>query len=250
MAARICNWHSSIGCRSGRLAIAQDWRKCIKRRGAFAPPQAQFAGHEPRVAAVALIAGSINGGTAMRVSFPTISAAIATGVIATAMFTQWLPSSSAQTQTSTTAPSAAPGAAAVVDAAGNLRVPENYQTAYQSLGSWAVAADQGKGAKELHVVYASPGTIAAYRKDGRFPDGTVLVKEVFQAATEQKTTGTVSRAGTLKGWFVMVKGENGRYPDNQLWGDGWGWSWFDAGNPTRTTSKNYKTDCLGCHVPA
>ena len=156
----------------------------------------------------------------------------------------------AHAQMSTTAPSTAPGAGAVVDAAGNLRVPENYQTAYQPLGSWAIAADQGRGSKELHVVYASPGTIAAYRKDGRFPDGTVLVKEVFQAATEQKTTGTVSHAGTLKGWFVMVRGENGRYPDNQLWGEGWGWSWFDADNPTKTTSKNYQTDCLGCHVPA
>src|SRR5215472_16980439 len=144
-----------------------------------------------------------------------------------------------------------PGAStAIVDDKGNLHVPGGYRTTYEALGSWAVAANEGRGAKELHVVYASPGTTAAYRKDGRFPDGTVLVKEVFQAATEQKTTGTVSRAGTLKGWFVLVKGENGRYPDNHLWGDGWGWSWFDAGNPTKTTSKNYKTDCLGCHVPA
>jgi Cytochrome P460 len=155
----------------------------------------------------------------------------------------------AHAQMGMTAPSTAPGAGAVVDAAGNLRVPEAYRTAYESLGSWAVAAE-GRGSKELHVVYASPGTIAAYRKDGRLPDGTVLVKEVYQAATEQKTTGTVSRAETLKGWFVMMKGDNGRYPGNQLWGDGWGWSWFDADNSIKTTSKNYKTDCLGCHVPA
>jgi hypothetical protein len=31
----------------------------------------------------------------------------------------------------------------VVDASGNLRVPSDYRNAYQSLGSWAVAADQG-----------------------------------------------------------------------------------------------------------
>ena len=29
----------------------------------------------------------------------------------------------------------------VVDANGTLRVPSDYRTAYQSLGSWAVAAD-------------------------------------------------------------------------------------------------------------
>jgi len=85
------------------------------------------------------------------------------------------------------------------------RVPADYGTTYQFLGSWAVAADQGPGAQQLHVVYASPGTIAAYRRDGHFPEGAVLVKEVFAAATDKMATGTVSRAQTLKGWFVMVK---------------------------------------------
>jgi hypothetical protein len=31
---------------------------------------------------------------------------------------------------------------------------------------------------------ASPGTIAEYCKDGHFPDGTVLVKEVFNTTTK------------------------------------------------------------------
>jgi hypothetical protein len=140
--------------------------------------------------------------------------------------------------------------AAVVDDKGNLRVPADYQTVYQMLGSWAVAADDGPGSKEMHVVYASPGTIAAYRKDGHFPDGTVLVKEVFKATTKDMTTGTVSSAGTLAGWFVMVKDNVGRFPGDKLWGEGWGWSWFDAANPAKTTSKDFRTDCLGCHIPA
>ena len=137
-----------------------------------------------------------------------------------------------------------------VDAKGNLRVPADYRTTYQMLGTWAVAADDGQGSKELHVVYTSPGTITSYRKSGRFPDGAVLVKEVFSATTGQMTTGTVSRAGTLMGWFVMVKDSVGRYPGNKLWGDGWGWAWFDAADPLRTTSTDYKTDCQSCHVPA
>ena len=139
---------------------------------------------------------------------------------------------------------------AIADSGGNLHVPHGYRTTYQLLGSWAVANNQGHGSKELHVVYASPETIAAYRSDGRFPDGAVLVKEVFQAATGQMTTGTVSRAETLKGWFVMLKDSNGRYARNKLWGDGWGWSWFDADNPSKTTSTDYKTNCRACHVPA
>jgi hypothetical protein len=141
-------------------------------------------------------------------------------------------------------------AEAVVDAAGNLHVPDDYRATYQSLGSWAVAAGEGQSPKELHVVYASPGTITAYRKSGGFPDGAVLVKEVFQAATGQMTTGTVSHADKLKGWFVMVKDSNSRHVGNMLWGDGWGWSWFDATDPSKTTSTDYKINCLPCHIPA
>jgi hypothetical protein len=140
--------------------------------------------------------------------------------------------------------------AAVVDGKGNMHVPADYRTTYQMLGSWAVAADSGPGSKQLHVVYASPGTIAAYRKTGHFPDGTVLVKEVYKTNTNSMTTGTVSSAGTLSGWFVMVRDDVGRFPENKLWGDGWGWSWFDAADPRKTTSTDYKKDCQGCHIPA
>jgi cytochrome P460 len=143
-----------------------------------------------------------------------------------------------------------PAAKAVVDANGNLRVPADYRTSYQFLGSWAVADAAVKTPDQLHIVYASPGTIAAYRRDKRFPDGSVLVKEVFQTATGPMKTGTVSRAQTLKGWFVMVKDSKDTHRGNALWGDGWAWSWFDAGNPLETTSANYRVNCLPCHVPA
>lgn len=139
---------------------------------------------------------------------------------------------------------------AVVDAAGNLRVPTDYQMTYQSLGPWAVAADDTKGSKEAHNVYASPGAIEAHRKTKTFPDGTVLVKEVYDTHTSDMTTGTVSHPDKLKGWFVMVKDSKNSHPGNPLWGDGWGWSWFDAGDPTHTTSTDYKNDCQSCHVPA
>lgn len=132
----------------------------------------------------------------------------------------------------------------------NLRVPEHYQTQYQFLGSWSVASPKAPGAKQLHNVYASPGAIEAYLKGGRFPDDTVLVKEVFDGTTEKMATGTVSREGSLKGWFVMVKDSKNRHPGSKLWGDGWGWSWFDAGNSIKTTSTDYKSDCIPCHLPA
>jgi len=79
---------------------------------------------------------------------------------------------------------------------------------------------------------------------------SVLVKEVFEATTAAMTTGTVSHAQKLKGWFVMVNDSKNSHPGNRLWGEGWGWSWFDAANPVKTTSKDFRTDCLGCHIPA
>jgi hypothetical protein len=112
-------------------------------------------------------------------------------------------------------------AEAVVDRNGNLRVPTHYRRSYQFLGSWAIAADKGQGSKALHVVYASRGTIAGYQRTGRFPDGSVLVKEVYQTATQPMATGTVSRAQNLQGWFVMVKESKDVHPNNKLWGDGW-----------------------------
>lgn len=138
----------------------------------------------------------------------------------------------------------------VVDAQGQMRVPTDYRSGYQFLGTWAVAADEAPGSKELHTVYASPGAAESYKKDGVFADGSVLVKEVFGAKTSDMTTGTASHADTLVGWFVMVKDSKNSYPDNKLWGVGWGWAWFDAENPNQTTSTDFATDCQGCHIPA
>jgi hypothetical protein len=140
-------------------------------------------------------------------------------------------------------------AAEIVDSKGNMHIPADYQTKYEMLGTWAVAAEKAQGSKEMHVVYASPGTITAYRKDGQYPDGTILVKEVYKTETKPMTTGTVSSAGTLVGWFLMVKDGVGRFPQNKLWGEGWGWAWFDAKDPKQTTSTDYKKDCQACHVP-
>lgn len=138
----------------------------------------------------------------------------------------------------------------LVDVAGTMRLPLDYRAAYQFLGTWAVASDTVPGSKEMHTVYVSPGAIDEYRANGRFKNGTVLVKEVFNAESEDMTTGRVSRAAGLAGWFMMVKDDRGSYPGNPLWGDGWGWAWFDKGSPDKTKTLDYRQECLGCHTPA
>ena len=112
-----------------------------------------------------------------------------------------------------------PAMSAIADAEGDLRVPADYRSMYEYLGSWAIAADQGQGSKQLHSVYASPGAVTAFRTNGHFPDGAVLVKEVYETATSPMTTGTVSHAETLAGWFVMVKdSKNVATSAKWLWG--------------------------------
>jgi hypothetical protein len=134
---------------------------------------------------------------------------------------------------------------------GSIHLPNvDYRKDWVMLGSYAVAADSGtQGSQGLHVVYTQPESVAAYRRTGKFPDGAVLIKELFTTTTEAMTTGTVSRADKTAGWFVMIKDSTNRYPGNKLWGDGWGWAYFDANDRVRTKSTDYEANCKGCHVP-
>jgi hypothetical protein len=145
--------------------------------------------------------------------------------------------------------SAEPKSESVVSDTGALHVPADYRTRYESLGSWSIAGNSA-GAKEMHLVYASPHAIEDFKAKGQFADGAVLVKEVWEAETATMTTGTVSHVSQLKGWFVMVKASKKPYPTSKLWGDGWAWSRFDANKPQATTSTDYTKDCKACHMPA
>jgi len=134
-----------------------------------------------------------------------------------------------------------------------LHVPAaNYRQEWVLLGSFSVLADDPeKGAKELHVVYARPQTVEVYRETGEFPDGAVLVKDVFATKTEALTTGIASYADTLKGRFVLVKDKTDRYAGKSpLWGDGWGWAFYGGTETQKTVTTDYQKDCLGCHEPA
>lgn len=76
------------------------------------------------------------------------------------------------------------------------------------------------------------------------------MKELLGTKTGDYTTGTAAHATDVSGWFVMVKDQNGRFDGNGLWGDGWGWAYFDADDRTTTTTEDYSAECLSCHVPA
>lgn len=134
-----------------------------------------------------------------------------------------------------------------------LAVPDsNYRVDWVQLGTFSVQADDPEeGAGQLHVVYAERAALEAYLKDGAFPDGTKLVKDVYAAKTEDLTTGRASYADTLAGRFVMVKdADNSEAGSSPLWGEGWGWAFYEGDEKLNTVTTNYVNDCLGCHQPA
>ena len=135
-----------------------------------------------------------------------------------------------------------------VDNEGNISLPQNIATDWAHMGSWAVAKDGG--VEGLHNVYAPKEDIEHFRSTGEFADGAVMVKEVRAARGAAHTTGDAHWAKDIQVWFIMVKDTQGRFADNPLWGDGWGWALYEGKDPTKQVATDYKKDCLGCHIPA
>lgn len=138
---------------------------------------------------------------------------------------------------------------AYVNGQGDIRFPDSFRDNMTHLGSWYVPEG---GASGFHDVYTEKESVESFRENGVFPDGATLVKELRASHAADYTTGTNVSYATeeLKQWFVMIKDTEGRFSNNELWGDGWGWALFLADDPAINVASNYREDCLTCHVPA
>jgi cytochrome c len=133
---------------------------------------------------------------------------------------------------------------------GTITRPADYRETFEHIGTSAVATKQGGVIDEIHSVYSRADDVKAFRRDGKFPDGAVLVKEVTKVTSEKLSAGQAHYSGDNLLWFVLVKDAKGRFPGNDLWGDGWGWGLFLAGEPAKNVATDYKSDCKVCHIPA
>ncbi len=135
-----------------------------------------------------------------------------------------------------------------VDNKGKITLPKDFRTSMVHLGTWFVPEGDASG---FHDVYTEKETVEIFRKTGKFPDGATLVKELRASKAGNYTTGNDVSYATenIKQWFVMVKDTKGRFANNPLWGDGWGWALFKPDNVSTNVATNYKKDCLGCHLP-
>ena len=104
----------------------------------------------------------------------------------------------------------------LVDKPGNIRKPDDSRDHYQLLGTFMVLDPKGS---EMHFTYASPGTAEYYRKTGKFAGGVVVVKDILFTDHAQLTTGDARWSSRHEQWFVMIKDDKNRFPNNPLWGD-------------------------------
>lgn len=137
-----------------------------------------------------------------------------------------------------------------VDVDGGISLPDDFETKFVHIGTVSVAPKPGEPVNEIHGTYTRKEDLEAFRRDGKFPDGAVLVKDVRATTNAKLTTGSAAFGADVKVWFVMVKDAKGRFPKNDLWGDGWGWGLFEGKDRKKQVAVNYQTECRSCHVPA
>jgi len=182
----------------------------------------------------------------MRVSFSAVTVSIASGVILTTLFAQWLSSASAQSQTR-------PRYLPEYTASGDLVLPKNFHE-WVYLGSPLTpnALNGGEaGFPEYHNVYIEPGSYEIYKQTNAFPEGTIMFKELQLTLPGQNPDGSrteLSGRGYFPGRFngadVTVK-DSKRYADT----DGWGFYNFNHHEPKAPTAKaKAKSDCAYCHI--
>jgi hypothetical protein len=128
------------------------------------------------------------------------------------------------------------------DGSGALRRPEGYQEwtfVGASLGLSYAEGAVPDGPGEFHHVYLRPSSYEGFRRTGKFPEGTVLVLELHEAA--QKVAP--SRHGLFEGRRVAVEAavkDSARFPE--------GWAYYSFGDGTRATATAFpRGACFECH---
>lgn len=199
----------------------------------------------------------------MRVKLLSISAVVASGVIATAVFAQ---------QKGNDEQAARPRYLPEYTASGELILPKNFHE-WVFVGSplTPIALNGGKacpegtpsdpaharysgpctGFPEFHNVYIEPGSYEIYKKTNVFPEGTIIFKELQLALPAQYPDGSrIERSGrgffpgAFNGADVTVK-DSKRYADTH----GWGYFNFNHHEPKKQTSKAAPRDeCAYCHI--
>jgi len=108
--------------------------------------------------------------------------------------------------------------------------------------------DEPKAPGTFHNIYINRESYEAYRANGRFPDPTILVMEVFQA--ERKDTKGILKSGEFEGKRISLEAavKDGNRP-----GGGVAWAYYafeiDAnGQPAQSARAFPDKSCYDCHL--
>ncbi|MCM2358021.1 MAG: cytochrome P460 family protein [Geobacteraceae bacterium] len=130
---------------------------------------------------------------------------------------------------------------------GELRMPGDYRQ-WVFVGAPVTPHDMNNGKAafpEFHHVYIDPASFAAYRKTGKFPNGTVIVKELANVGAKSSASGNGYFAGEFIGVVATVKDAKrfAKEPGN--------WAYFSftgADGKALASAKAHATaDCNVCH---
>ena len=110
------------------------------------------------------------------------------------------------------------------------------------------ALNDGKAAfPEFHNVYVEPVAYAQFARTGRFPNGTMIAKELTSIGATQAVSGNGYFQGEFQGLEFAVK-DTVLFP--KVPG---GWTYYDFGHrrPNTTVAKAHPTAaCAACHQAA
>ncbi len=90
---------------------------------------------------------------------------------------------------------------------GELLMPKNFRH-WVFIGAPVTPNDMNNGKAafpEFHHVYINPVSFAAYRKSGKLPDGTILVKELASVGAKSAVSGNGYFPGEFIGVATAVK---------------------------------------------
>ena len=132
------------------------------------------------------------------------------------------------------------------DKEGALTRPEGYRE-WVYVGTPVTPNDMNNGNApfpEFHNVYIDPSSWAAYKKTGKYPDGTTLVKELVSVGSKRAASGKGYFMGDFVGLEVAMK-DSKRFKDEPAH-----WAYFSFGHKYPLAEKatmQPAASCNACH---
>lgn len=181
----------------------------------------------------------------------TLLVVIVAGAVACSSTTSTTPEASAKAATTST-PEATIAAAAnepakpAFNAKGELQRPVGYRE-WVYVGTPITPNDLNPPAApfpDFHNVYIHPGDYAYWKQNGKFRDGTVIIKELVAVGDKQASSGKGYFMGDFIGLETLVK-DSKRFPN-----ESGNWAFFSFGHKyplAETATIQPKAACSQCH---